>query len=222
MVWYTSPRLTPSALAFSRFTSASTWGTLTWKLENRPASAGSFRLAAIRFCVCWYSSLKPRSPRSSICMRKPPIVPRPITGGGGNTAMYASWIEANFWFSAPAIAPAERSALRRSSNGFSVTNTMPELVELVKPLIDRPGKATACSTPGCFSAIAPMRWITSSERSSEAASGSCANATRYCLSWPGTKPVGTCEKPNQVSAIRPAYTTSASLPLPTTRLTPPT
>ena len=128
----------------------------------------------------------------------------------------------NFWFSAPAIAPADNAAPRRSSNGFRVTKTMPEFVELVKPLIDRPGNATACSTPGCSSAMALMRLITFSEWSSDAASGNWANATRYCLSWLGTKPVGTCEKPNQVSPIRPAYTTSASRPRPTTRLTPPT
>ena len=61
--------------------------------------------------------------------------------------MNASWIAAYFWFSAPAMAPAESDASRRSSNGLSVTNTMPELGLLVKPLIDRPGNATALSTP---------------------------------------------------------------------------
>ena len=68
---------------------------------------------------------------------------------------------------------------------------MPALELLVKPLIDRPGNATALSTPGCFSAMSLMRRITSSVRSSVAPSGSCAKPTRYCLSWLGTKPPGT-------------------------------
>lgn len=55
-----------------------------------------------------------------------------------------------------AMAPPESSAVLRSSNGFSETKTMPELDELVKPLIDSPGNAMACSTPGCFSAISLM------------------------------------------------------------------
>ncbi|MNR17096.1 hypothetical protein D3C85_1337380 [compost metagenome] len=89
---------------------------------------------------------------------------------------------------------------------------MPALGLLVKPLIDRPGKATALSTPGCLSAMSDMRLITSSVRSRLAASGSWANATRYCLSWAGTKPVGVLEKPKNVSTIRPAYS-SRAIPL---------
>src|SRR2546430_11636887 len=42
-----------------------------------------------------------------------------------------------------------------------------------------------------------------------AASGSCANATRYCLSCVGTNPVGTLLKLQPVSAISPAYSTRA-------------
>ena len=38
--------------------------------------------------------------------------------------------------------------------------------------------ATACSSPGCFSMISPMRRITSSVRSSVAPSGSCAKPIR--------------------------------------------
>ena len=49
-----------------------------------------------------------------------------------------------------------------------------------------------------------MRLITDSVRSSVAASGSCAKATRYCLSCAGTKPVGVCAKPNQVRRDQPA------------------
>ena len=89
------------------------------------------------------------------------------------------------------MAPPLWSARLRSSKGLSVANTMPEFELLVKPLIDRPGNATACSTPGCFSAMSPMRRITSSVRSSVAPSGSCAKPIRYCLSCAGTKPLGT-------------------------------
>ncbi|MCY1530664.1 hypothetical protein D9M68_658600 [compost metagenome] len=72
---------------------------------------------------------------------------------------------------------------------------MPLFGLLVKPLIDRPGKATVFSTPGCLAAMADMRLMTSSVRSRVAASGSWAKATRYCLSCCGTKPVGVLEKP---------------------------
>ena len=103
-----------------------------------------------------------------------------------------------------AIAPPESDGSRRSSKGFNVTNTMPALALLVKPLIDSPGKATACSTPGCFIAMSPMRRITSSVRSSVAPSGNCAKPIRYCLSWLGTKPWGTAlKRPTVVAASAP-------------------
>ena len=89
------------------------------------------------------------------------------------------------------MAPPLSCGLLRSSKGLSATNTMPAFELLVKPLIDRPGKPTAFSTPGCFSTISPMRRITSSVRSSVAPSGSWAKPTRYCLSCGGTKPSGT-------------------------------
>ena len=129
------------------------------------------------------------------------MVPSPATGGGGNIAMKASWIAENLPLSWPAIAPALRLAALRSSKGFNVTNTIPEFELLVKPLIDRPGNATALSTPGSFKAISPMRRITSSVRSSVAPSGSCAKPTRYCLSWPGTKPPGTALNSPKVTPI---------------------
>ncbi|KWV87544.1 hypothetical protein PFLmoz3_02827 [Pseudomonas fluorescens] len=81
---------------------------------------------------------------------------------------------------------------------------MPLFGLLVNPLIDRPGKAIAASTPGCLRAISDMRFITFSVRSRLAASGSWAKATRYCLSWAGTKPVGVWAKPKNVSTIKPA------------------
>ena len=80
---------------------------------------------------------------------------------------------------------------------------MPELELLVKPLMDRPGKATACSTPGVFSVMSVMRRMTSSVRSSVAPSGSWAKPIRYCLSWPGTKPPGTALNRPAVAATSP-------------------
>ena len=78
---------------------------------------------------------------------------------------------------------------------------MPEFELLVKPLIDRPGKAMASSTFGFFFMISPMRWITSSVRSSVAPSGSCAKPIRYCLSCAGTKPLGTALNRPKVTPI---------------------
>ena len=108
--------------------------------------------------------------------------------------MKASSIAPNFWLSCIAIAPPLSSGLSRSSNGSSVTKTMPAFELLVKPAIERPGKATALSTPGCSRAMSLIRRITSSVRSRVAPSGSWAKPTRYCLSWAGTKPPGTALK----------------------------
>ena len=81
------------------------------------------------------------------------MVPRPWTGGGGKIAIMASLMPAYFCCSFCAIAMPDRSGDVRSSNGFSVTNTMPAFGLLMKPLIDRPGNATALCTPGSFSAM---------------------------------------------------------------------
>src|SRR5688572_12790687 len=97
---------------------------------------------------------------------------------------------------------------------------MPEFGLTVKPLIERPGNAMASATPGCSSASVDMRRMTASVRSSEAASGSCAKATRYCLSWVGTKPAGTLVKLHAVSPTNPPYTTSAMALLRITPATP--
>ncbi len=128
-------------------------------------------------------------------------VPRPCTGGGGNMAMNASWIDGELLVElhrdgAGRSGPAPCARRRASAS----TKTMPALELLVKPLIDRPGNATAFSTPGCFRAISLMRRMTSSVRSSVAPSGSCAKPTRYCLSWAGTKPPGTALNRPTVSA----------------------
>src|SRR5690606_14233664 len=137
------------------------------------------------------------------------MVPSPITGGGGNTAMNASLMPANLAFRLPVMASPDSSAPWRSANGLSVTNTMPALELLVKPLIDRPGKAMALSTPGSFRAMSDMRRITSSVRSSEAPLGSCAKPIRYCLSCAGTKPPGTMDELPAVAASSGAYTPTA-------------
>ena len=114
--------------------------------------------------------------------------------------MKASWMPANCRLSAPAMAPPESSGFFLSSNDFRAANTIPELELLVKPLIERPGKPTACSTPGCYIMISPMRRITSSVRSRVAPSGSWAKPIRYCLSCCGTKPSGTALKSTPVTA----------------------
>lgn len=101
----------------------------------------------------------------------------------------------SFPFNACAIAKPDMFGVRRSANGFKVTNTIPALALLVNPLIDSPGNATAFSTPGCSSAICDILRITASVRSNAAPSGSWANATRYCLSCAGMNPRGTAWKP---------------------------
>jgi hypothetical protein len=93
-------------------------------------------------------------------------------------ATNASCTPANFALSDWTIAPAGRCSRTRSSAGLSVTKTMPAFDALTKPLMERPGKATALATPGSFRAMADIFRITSSVRSSEAASGSWAKATR--------------------------------------------
>ncbi|MNT07523.1 hypothetical protein D3C72_1422320 [compost metagenome] len=135
--------------------------------------------------------------------------------------MKASWISPKAWLSCPATAPPLWSARVRSAKGLSVTNTMPALELLVKPLIDRPGKAIASSTFGFFLTISPMRRITLSVRSSVAPSGSCAKPTRYCLSCIGTKPPGTRWNRPQVAPTSARYTASMPALCPITRRTPP-
>src|SRR5271170_857800 len=91
----------------------------------------------------------------------------------------------------------------RSSNGFNGKKTIPALGATLKPLMLNPGNATAESTPGCFKPMSDMRRMTASVRSSDEPSGNCANATRYCLSCDGTKPVGTLLKLQPVSKTNP-------------------
>ena len=87
--------------------------------------------------------------------------------------------------------------------GRVLSNTMPLFGELVNPLIERPGKAMALETPGCFSARSLIWRMTASVRSNEAADGSCVKAIRYCLSCVGTKPLGILLNEKPVNASRP-------------------
>src|SRR6185437_2073861 len=125
----------------------------------------------------------------------------------------------NFRLSAWTMASPLWSLLLRSSNGLSPMNTVPAFGLLTKPLIESPGKATVDCTPGWLLAIAESRLITACVRSSDAASGSCAYATTYCLSCVGTKPGGTFLKPTSVIAMSPAYTASATALFPMSRRT---
>ena len=115
------------------------------------------------------------------------MVPRPCTGGGGKTAMKASWIARELRVErAGDRVGRQLGSLRAPRTASSVTNTMPALGALMKPLIDRPGNATAFSTPGCFSAMS--RHLADHRRRcgrARRASGSCAKPTRYCLSCVG-------------------------------------
>ena len=113
-------------------------------------------------------------------------------GGGGTVNTKASWIDGELLVQRARDGGAAEVGDLRSSNGFRVKNTIPALGATVKPLMLRPGNATALSTPGVFKPMSDMRRITASVRSSDAPSGNWAKATRYCLSWVGMKPVGLC------------------------------
>ena len=110
----------------------------------------------------------------------------------------------NLALSAPAMFRPYSPFPWRWSNGLSVKKTMPAFGAFTKPLMERPGNWTAFSTPGCLRPMSAISRMTRSVRSSVAASGSCANATRYCLSCVGTKPCGTFENPKTVRATNPA------------------
>ena len=209
MVSKTSCTFTPSCCALVRSRCAKSCGTPMEKLEKTPCSAGSF-IAFIWICIITpASAASPRSVRSSTCSLKPPMVPRPCTDGGGKMAMMALRCWAYFICSFWAMARPDSAAPWRSSKGFSPTNTMPADGLLMKPLMDRPGKAMAASTPGSLSAISDISRMTFSVRSRVAPCGSCAKLTRYCLSWIGTKPGGTSWNMATVAASSPPYTTSA-------------
>ncbi len=131
---------------------------------------------------------------SSICSLNPRSWPRPWTGGGGNMAMKASWIAPNSWFNCMAMAPPESSGGRTLLERLQRHEDDAGMDELVKPFIDRPGKAMAVFDARVLEgdlAHAPDDVFRAIERR---ASGSCAKPMRYCLSCAGTKPPGTARK----------------------------
>ena len=60
--------------------------------------------------------------------------------GGGNTMINASFIALNCLFKIVQGHLSDKSGQRRSLKGFKVIKTTPALDELVKPLIETPGK----------------------------------------------------------------------------------
>ncbi len=58
------------------------------------------------------------------------------------------------------MAPADRSFDSAFLEGLEVTNTIPELGRLVKPLMLNPGNATACLDAGLLQGDLPIRRIT--------------------------------------------------------------
>ena len=81
---------------------------------------------------------------------------------------------------------------------------MPWFGALTNPFTESPVNCTACATAGCASAIVVILRSTESVRSSDAASGSWAIATRYCLSCGGMNPSGTVRNISTVSDQQPA------------------
>ena len=107
----------------------------------------------------------------------------------------ASWMDDTFLLSSAAIACADNSREVRLLASSSGKKMSPALELAVKPLTDMPANATAWATPGCLRPNSAIRRVTASVRSRDAAGGSCATATRYCLSWSGMNPDGTAAKP---------------------------
>ena len=69
-------------------------------------------------------------------------------GGGGTARTKASVMPENCWFNACAMAGPLKSGVLRWSNGFKQKKTMPAFGATLKPLMLRPGNATASFTPG--------------------------------------------------------------------------
>ena len=120
-----------------------------------------------------------------------------MTGGGGTTRTKASWMEAELCVQrrGDRRAPTARSSVRsaKSSSGKKMSAAL-ELC--VKPLTDMPVNCDGVRDAGLLQRDlrdAPRDLLGALERG---AGGSCATATRYCLSCAGMKPPGTALKPN--------------------------
>ena len=188
----------PAALAFSRSTSARICGTLIWKLENTPARRGS--LAALADACPASPCTAPRSPG-----RRGPRSAAEAADG-------AQPLHRRRREDGDEARPGWRrtSALQRGGDGrWPIRSWRAALVErlqrheddagirAVGEAVDRQagkGHRVARRPAACMRDVAPCLRITASVRSSVAASGSCAKATRYCLSCGGTKPVGVFAK----------------------------
>ena len=93
-------------------------------------------------------------------------------GGGGNTATKAWSMLPSFWRMAMAIALALCPSGTRSLNGLSGTKMVAALEVGLKLMMERPGKATVCATPGTSRISFSACRVTAVVRSSEAAGGS--------------------------------------------------
>ena len=177
---------------------------LIWKLENSPASAGvCVAPSPIASCACAIQRLEPdaaavldveleAADRAEALHRRrredrdERVLDRRRTAGSARRAI------------------ALRRKLRlhvRSSNGLSA-DEHDAAVRRVDEAVDRePGKrdrvARRRDASARSSVICADHGVGAIERGRV---GSCAKATRYCLSCVGTKPCGTVVKPRPVSA----------------------
>ena len=173
---------------------------------NTPCNSRVWLARALIRSPTFCSSFRPRLPRSSMMILKPPVVPRPSTGGAPNACTIAprTAVRQRLTMAAP-MAVAVRSRLSRSANGLSRTYREPRLGALAERISDWPETPTVCSTPGVSRAICSMRAMRRSVRSTEAASGNCTFRSRYPLSCSGMKPVGAAASCQPVSPSRPPY-----------------
>ena len=167
----------PIDLHLVRLTSTNSRGVFARNTLNSPTSPGWLLPAAIRASVCAWIASKPSPPRSSIMIRKPPVLPRPRIGGDPNTPTIASSTSAaSRWRMFFMIASADSSGERRFSNGSRTTNMLPRCEPLAWSTNDMPAVRSVWATPGVERMTWSTRAIASSVRLSEAESGSCTTA----------------------------------------------
>ena len=175
------------------------------KLVNRPTN----RLRAGRSRRGYRPPLavprNPASPRSCTCSLKPPVLPRPVTGGAfkRDHALPASGrtpgeVRAN--------AGAESATSRAPSlNGARMTNIAADVARVGASArreaghVDRVSDARRVAlaiSPSCFTRLSGSLRL--------APSGSCALTTRYPLSCSGMKPLGTNVKAETGQSHQPA------------------
>ncbi len=116
--------------------------------------------------------------RLSICILKPPPLPRPRTGGGGMTMTRASWMSEVAFSTSPVMTAALRPTSARSFAPLRVRNITPALVVLVKVAPSKPAMITALATPSTVRACLAARRHTSVVRSREEPDGSWTTPIR--------------------------------------------